>query len=410
MNFPRLITQFALAAAVVALVAVYVAAAPQTRGHEADFGKQWIAARLVASGQCRNLYDHETQRAELAKHFHPEVIQKIWREGVGATTYPPTLAVFYAPLGWLSPHGAQIVIVELSTALVLAAAFVISRITGGRIRWAVAVLAILTLPSFALAVGLGQNSALSLLIFATGWWLLARGRSILGGLVWGFFALKPTLGIGVAALPAIVGQPLAYGGMLASSAALIGLTLSFCGLRPWVEWLQVARLTERLYETLPRWRYLSRDLPGLFRRLDQGAEVELLGIAAILLVLVVTVWAWRRRRNGTGATGVGVVVLLAGAILLMPRFMYYDVTLAVVPALVALSFWGTLAPFSRLVLLLLLALIWIGSGYSFVRWYMFGPPLETFGLVGLWLWAVVESRRQRRRGSAVAVDAPASAG
>ena len=41
--------------AVVAVV-FYMATAHLTRGHEADFGKQWLAARLVATGEGKRLF------------------------------------------------------------------------------------------------------------------------------------------------------------------------------------------------------------------------------------------------------------------------------------------------------------------------------------------------------------------
>jgi len=69
------------------------------------------------------------------------------------------------------------------------------------------------------------------------------------------------------------------------------------------------------------------------------------------------------------------------------------------------SLWGFEVPLFRpgvaLVLLFLLALLWVGPAYVFVRWHMFGPPLETFGLLGLWVWAVVESRRRWSHGAMV---------
>src|SRR5437870_7616179 len=107
----------------VAAVVFYAVTAHLTRGHEADFGKQWLAARLVAIGQGKNLYDPAVQRAELGRHFSSEVIERgIWRNGIGGPTYPPTLAVTFAPLGLLSPRWAQWVLVEFSVVLTVLAA------------------------------------------------------------------------------------------------------------------------------------------------------------------------------------------------------------------------------------------------------------------------------------------------
>src|SRR5262245_2053206 len=106
----------------IALVAFYASTAHLTRGHEADFGKQWLAARLVAIGQGKNLFDLGVQRAELERHYSPDVIDRgIWREGIGGPTYPPPLAVLLAPLGWLPPSWAQWTLVQLSLLAVIVA-------------------------------------------------------------------------------------------------------------------------------------------------------------------------------------------------------------------------------------------------------------------------------------------------
>src|SRR5262245_5496370 len=98
----------------------YIVSAPQTRGHAADFGKQWLAARMVASGQGRHLFDLERQRSELERFLPVDVIDHgVWRPEIGGPTYPPTFAVTIAPLGFLTPRHAQTFIVWLSIPLAL---------------------------------------------------------------------------------------------------------------------------------------------------------------------------------------------------------------------------------------------------------------------------------------------------
>jgi hypothetical protein len=84
------------------------------------------------------------------------------------------------------------------------------------------------------------------------------------------------------------------------------------------------------------------------------------------------------------------VALIAGSILSCPRFMFYDVTIAVLPFLVALSCWGRLSTAARISLAGCAALFWIGTGFSYVTSLMLGLPLDTFALFTLWLWAVAE--------------------
>jgi hypothetical protein len=380
----------------VALFVFYAASAHLTRGHEADFGKQWLAARLVATGHGTRLYDPVVQRAELEEHFSSEVIERgIWREGIGGPTYPPTLAVLFAPLGLLPPHAAQWCVVQFSLLLVLLAARQVQRFTAGRMSWEAAALATLAMPSFFLAMGVGQNSAMSLAILASGWSLLVRERPLAAGAVWGLFALKPTWGIALAWIPAVVGRPRAYLGMAASAGALCLMTLPVCGVQSWLDWLAVAKETEHLYETLPRWTALSRDLPGLFRRMGQGTLVELAGWASVAAAVAVSgrVWWMSRATQRITAVGPRAAMMLAATLLACPRFMFYDMTLAVVPFLAAFSGWSELSRGSRRALVSIATLLWGGPAISYLQWQMLGPPLDTFALIGLWLWAIVQTYR-----------------
>src|SRR5262249_8062545 len=159
----------------------------------------------------KELFDLTAQRAELERNYDREVIDRgIWRDGIGGPTYPPPLAILLAPLGWLSPHWAAWLLVELSLAAVLLTPRLLHPLTSDRIHWAVATLGILTMPSFFLAIGVGQNSALSLLILVAGLTLASNGNCVWSGVVWGLFLYKPTWGLAVCWIPAVMGRPRVY--------------------------------------------------------------------------------------------------------------------------------------------------------------------------------------------------------
>jgi hypothetical protein len=384
--------------AAVLAIGFYAGTAHLTRGYEADFGKQWLAARLVVTGQGTQLFDQRTQRAELEAHFDQAVIARgIWREGIGGPTYPPPLAVLLAPLGLLSPRWAAWTLVELSIMSVVLAARWLQRLTCERIPWEAGTLAILTLPSFFLAVGVGQNSAVSLLIFVGGLALAARDKSIGAGLVWGLFAYKPTWGLAVCWLPAVMGKPRAYWGMAISGLSLILISLPICGIDAWLDWLRVAKQTELYYQSIPRWTALSRDLPGLLRRLEHGPHVELAGWCIVLTIIGVTAWTCRKCDLWSGGYAASrysaVTALTAGAILSCPRFMFYDMSLAAVPFLFAFADWSWLGTRARGTLVLFATFLWLGTAYAYVRSSMLGLPIDTFAVAGLWLWAVCRANR-----------------
>jgi hypothetical protein len=331
----------------------------------------------------------------LEKYFDSQIIDRgIWRDGIGGPTYPPPLAIIFAPLGWLKPSTANWVLVEISLIAILATGWLLQRLSNGRIPWDVAALAILTMPSFFLAVGVGQNSALSLLILAGGLTALSSGNCFAAGLVWGLFVYKPTWGLAICWVPAIMVRPRAYFGMAVSSLALSILSLPICGIHAWFDWLRVARQTEVYYQSLPRWTALSRDVPGLLRRIDQGAYVELAGWLIVVSVIAITAWTWRTRAAhhdrapDAGQSSIQLAALVAGIMLACPRFMFYDMTLASVPVLLAFSQWRTFNRGDRLTLIAISALLWFGTAYSYSAWLMLGPPIDTFCLIALWCWSV----------------------
>jgi Glycosyltransferase family 87 len=390
---PRAVRAAIRLAAILA-IGFYAGTAHLTRGYEADFGKQWLAARLVISGHGRQLFDLTTQRDELERNYGQDVIDRgIWRDGIGGPSYPPPLAILLAPLGWLSPRWAAWAMVELSIVAVVVSSGLLQRLTRDRIHWEVATLAILTMPSFFLAMGVGQNSALSLLILVSGLALLASHNCIWAGVVLGLFVYKPTWGFAICWIPAVIGRPRVYLGMITTTLVLVTISLPICGIESWWNWLRVARQTEVFYQTIPRWTALSRDLPGLLRRVEPGSHIELAGWCIVLTVVAVTAWTWKRiaRRDAIQFGNPATTALLAGVILSCPRFMFYDMTLAVVPFLLALADWQRTGRVDRWILGILAGVLWLGTAIEYTRSSMLGPPIDTVAVIGLWLWSIARS-------------------
>ena len=86
--------------------------------------------------------------------------------------------------------------------------------------------------------------------------------------------------------------------------------------------------------------------------------------------------------------------LVAGVVLSCPRFMFYDMTLAVCPVFIAFADWPRLSRGDRRTLVCLAAALWIGTAYEYDQWSMLGPPLDTFALFGLWLWGIAKTKRK----------------
>jgi hypothetical protein len=237
---------------------------------------------------------------------------------------------------------------------------------------------------------------------------------VLAGATWSLFAFKPNWIVAVLWIPAIVGRRRVYLGLAAGAALFVLLTLPFCGVEAWTDWLAAARRTHALDAVAPHWIALRRDLPAIFHRLMRlmrfapaggGGAV---GWVAIGLMLAVTAAVCRADREAADLplAGSRAVALLCAAILSCPRFMFYDATLGVLPFLFALGAWSTLGRFSRVALSGLVALFWLGTGIGALAWKMEGPPVETLALAGLWSWAVGQTLHGRRRPSAARAVGP----
>ena len=93
-------------------------------------------------------------------------------------------------------------------------------LTRGRIWAAVGAAAVLALPGYNGALGLAQNSPLSLALAMLGWLLVARDRPWLGGVAWGFLAFKPVWAAALFLAPLLSGRWRVCVAMLLTGAAL----------------------------------------------------------------------------------------------------------------------------------------------------------------------------------------------
>jgi hypothetical protein len=320
-------------------------------GHaQIDFGGQWVAARLFAD-DGRNLYRRASQRAVVQAHFpvgdDADALMGWFvgddppaGDGVGGPLYPPVHGLLYAPLARLEPQTAYRVFQLGSLGLAVFAGFAIARATGGRLWWPLATLAVLTFPGCRGGLDLGQNHLLTLALLAGGWWAMAANKPIQGGVIWGLLAFKPVWA--VAFLPALVllGRWRSAAAMCGTAGLLILATLPVVGVQAWLDWLTVGGRASARYAVSENWIGYSRDLGGLPRRMlvdFAKPEADRANPTATLAGwgLLAAVWAGTAAVAWLRPTRVGVVLL--GAYLGCYRFMYYDVTLAVLPVAVLIA-------------------------------------------------------------------------
>lgn len=332
-----------------------------------DFGGQWLNARLLVTGHGRELYSRAAQRSVIddsfpradqapnapvsdADNLHGWLVEAPPREpggaAIGGALYPPTQALLFAPIGFLSPRigyrSTQVLVIVVTW---LCGLFM-NRISGRGVWWPVATLLVFGYPGFQGALHLGQNSALSLAILLGGWLLVVRDRELVAGLVWSLLAFKPTWAVAFMLVPLLTRRWRMLAGMFVGGAALIAATLPFVGLDAWRDWLHVGRTASHFYSLDENWVFLSRDLLNIAHRwlldfslpLDERGRFSatLIGWLAWASVLAATVIV-AVRRPCTGPVGFGPAFVGLGAWLCCFHFIYYDSLLSLFPVFLLLT-------------------------------------------------------------------------
>lgn len=278
--------------------------------------------------------------------------EKAAERRVGGPLYPPINALVYAPLALMPPRTAYHVQQYFNLVLVFVAAAGARYLARGRVWWPVVAAGIMVFPGFAGSINLGQNATLTLAILVWGWALVARGRPVLGGAVWGLLAFKPVWALAFFLVPLLSRRWRVCLAMAASGAALALLTLPFVGLHSWLDWLAIGKEAAALYDVEKNWIFLSRDLLSVPRRwlidfekpLGERLDVTLwpdthwsmptwvptlvIGWALVVFVLESTVrLAVLRRRQPAPPDGPPAAFLYLGAWMCCFHFMYYDALL-----------------------------------------------------------------------------------
>jgi arabinofuranan 3-O-arabinosyltransferase len=369
-----------------------------------DFGGQWVLGRMVVEGHGRQLYNRSIQRELILKHYPradeippadrtPEekthdaedlfnsfmsTDDKESRASLGSTVsalatanaleatalvasvapywdrdrlrtairggplYPPVHAVLFSPLSGLTPRVAYRIMQILNIVFAFVAGLGISWILKGRVWFPIATAGVILYSGFPGTICLGQNAPLTLAPLVWGWTLLSRGRPVWGGVVWGLLVYKPVWAAAFFLVPLLTGRWRMCLAMMATAAALIGITLPIVGWHTWIDWLHIGRLGSQVYDVDQNLIFLSRDLLSIPRRwlLDFAQShhsrdrlaAHVAGWTLLIAVFEVTTrMAVMRREDARAVTGPGAAFLLLGAWLCCFHFMYYDVLLTALP-------------------------------------------------------------------------------
>lgn len=297
-----------------------------------DFLAHWTGGRLLLDGQLEHLYDADFQ-ARLQWAIIGEGDDVSWFVG------PPFTAILYAPFAAL-PFAVAGVLWTLISIAAIAASLVLLKPLVPRLAqdWVVVVLAVLACQPVLEVIGAGQDSALSMLVWAAGLRALVAGRDALAGGVFGLGLIKPQLVLVAPPTFLVQRRWSALGVWLAlavlaaaASVALIGVD----GIRDWITTLISQRYDEQI-NVGQAWKQLSASallvsiVPPAFAH---AAQVVGLGICVVLAVAFLVV-AWRAPR--TAWLDVWTLAALT-TVVASPHLLVYDLLIAVPAVLVLLD-------------------------------------------------------------------------
>jgi hypothetical protein len=282
--------------------------------------------------------------------WQPTAMAQAAKPWVSGPLYPPINAFVYYPLGLLPPQEAYRGMQVVLLGFVLLAGLGVSRLTAGRIWLPMAAALIIAYPGFSGAQSLGQNSPITLTILIWGWVVLAAGRPVGAGVLWGLLAFKPVWALAFFLVPVLTRRWRMCLAMGATGLVQILLTVPSVGIDSWRNWLEVGRQGAGEYTFDQNWIFLSRDLLGIPRRImldfsdktpatsRDRPEAALVGWVMLFAVLEITVRLVIVRRDQVRAvTGPAPAFLLLGAWLSCYHFMYYDVLLTMLPIFLLLA-------------------------------------------------------------------------
>jgi len=353
-----------------------------------DFINYWTGARLLLEGKVDAAYVHADYARELLR---------LWGGGVGLHefSYPPSLFPFIAWTGALD-YGWAIALWSLAgAAILLAAAYPISRKPG-------LALLILLSPAVVVCLDVGQNGLLTAGLLLGGLRLSDR-RPLLGGILLGLATFKPQLGLLIPLALIAAGRWRVIAGAAASALALAGVSVMVAGVEAW-----------RLYFTMeaPFQRLLLEQSTGMFQTMMPSPFMagRLIGLSllqsyvfqgiATLACAGLVVWHFRRLRLERRAFApLDILLLLTCGFVASPYGFNYDMAGVSVAILLAdLSDrglgelaawrWAVVALWSAPILMVLMP-AFLGASPAFRL--PVGPLLVAIGL-GLTLLAL----RQRR--------------
>ena len=401
--------------------------------------KSWVEEERGPDGAVLRVRKFTDMREDMIRDILLKGSHSHERE-IEGPLYPPTHGLLMWPAALLEPWWAHRVLAAVYGVMGFLAGGLIAWGTRGRLKTGEAALLCYLFPNYAIALVLGQNSALTLLIVVAGWALWARGWPVWGGIVWGLLVYKPVFAVALVWVPLVLLYWRVVVGMVLSGAAFCLLTLPFCGFNvldkdnPWQRWLVVGQHAADIYAKDANWIWMSRDLLGLPRRamwdeksfnahvkfffrtgewsqeelndwyaktsqgVDTSEEATRIGqtlMACVIGLTVLIAWVamFSRWANGYSLcfdpAESGTAFGLYGGLLTCYHFMHYDLLPMALPSALLVANAWRLGWLGRGWLLLLSLMLLVANADLGFRHGSIRIPFETYILLLAWVTAGV---------------------
>ncbi len=302
-----------------------------------DYVQFYVAARMVRDGTADRLYDFpyqvEFQRDRSRMPFEPH------KDAYALYVYPPFFIWFCLPFSYLSfKAGASAWVLFMSGCLIAALRLLVPAMTKERDAFGYALVASVPFLPSLMSIYSCQNATLSLLILAATYVLLRKGRPMTAGAAFALQTFKPQLTLVIACAMLSKRQWRFVVGSLSGGLVLLMASLAVSPAAV-VDYL-------RLGPTLSRWI----DMPGMplagmacwqgFWRLllaDRPlAYAQAAAVASSLLTLIPLVRSLQDPLDTASARfAPQFAVLVLATILISPHLLYYDLTLLLIPMVLA---------------------------------------------------------------------------
>jgi hypothetical protein len=295
-----------------------------------DFPAFYAAGRIVATFGFNELYDLSTQ-IELQKDLYPDLNSFL------PFPYPPFVALAYVPLSLLPYRIAYVLNLFVNVTAFFVAFIAIKKVIRGFDEFFLPFFTLsLTFYPFFKAILNGQNSALTLMLFALIWQFTVEGRQYLAGFFMGLLLFKPQFAIPLIGVFLLSGRLKIVFSALVTGCIVVAIGLFFTGIQSYEQWYNFLKWFVPADANMNRHNAVSwiGFLDAIFG--TENKIAFLIGYACCFSTVLIISYVWTvggTKSDFNSQMGLAAVSF----VLIPPHVMFYDAGLIVLTYLIIIA-------------------------------------------------------------------------